>query len=171
MPRDLKDSPQTKRLGDLLVEEGILTLDKLDEALKVSRQTGKRIGEVVRDLEMVLESQVLDALARQLDVPKYDFSTDVVDRDVAGLVDPDLIMRHKAMPVHIEGNELWVAMEDPLNLLAIDDFRLATGYDIRPMICSRGGLERVYNDMFGVSHEAQKHIEDWKRMAPISGTS
>lgn len=171
MPREMRDSPQTKRLGDLLVEDGILTLDNLDEALKVQRQTGKRIGEVVRDLEMVVESQLLDALARQLDVEKYDFSADPVDREVAELVDPDLIMRHKAMPVRIEGNELWVAMEDPLNLMAIDDFRLASGYDIRPMICSRAALERVYNELFGVSHEAQKHIEDWKRQAMKDGTN
>ncbi len=75
------------------------------------------------------------------------------------------------MPVRIEGNELWVAMEDPLNLMAIDDFRLASGYDIRPMICSRGALERVYNELFGVSHEAQKHIEDWKRDAMKDGTN
>ena len=171
MPRDIKDSPQTKRLGDLLIEDGILTLDKLDEAIKVQRQTGKRIGEVLRDLEMVVESQLLDALAKQLDVAKFDFSTEVIDRDVAALVDPDLIMRHKAIPVRVEGNELWVAMEDPLNLMAIDDFRLATGYDIKPMICSRGGLERVYNDMFGVSHEAQRHIEDWKREAIKDGSN
>lgn len=171
MPRDIKDSPQTKRIGDLLVEDGILTLDNLDEAIQVQRQTGKRIGEVLRDLEMVVESQLLDALARQLDVKKFDFGDEVIDRDVAGLVDPDLIMRHKAMPVRIDGNELWVAMEDPLNLMAIDDFRLATGYDIRPMICSHGGLERVYNELFGVSHEAQKHIEDWKREAMKDGSN
>ncbi len=148
-----------------------MSLDKLDEALKVQRQTGKRLGEVVRDLEMVVESQLLEVLARQLDVDKFDFGTDVVDRDAAALVDPDLIMRHKAMPVKLDGNELWVAMEDPLNLMAIDDIRLATGYDIRPLIASRTALERMYNEMFGVSHEAQKHIEEWKKEALKDGSN
>jgi len=166
-----KEGPQQKRLGELLVEEGMISLDNLNEAIKVQRATGKRIGEVLQDLEMIVESQMLDILCRQLDVEKFDFSTQPVDREIAGLVDPDLIMRHKAMPVKLLGNELWVAMEDPLNLMAIDDIRLATGYDIKPMIASRNALERVYNELFGVSHEAQKHIEDWKKESMKDGSN
>ncbi len=166
-----KEAPQQKRLGELLVEEGLISLDNLNEAIKVQRATGKRIGEVLQDLEMIVESQMLEILAKQLDVEKFDFTKETVDRDVAGLVDPDLINRHKAIPVRLEGNELWVAMEDPLNLMAIDDIRLATGYDIRPMIASRNAIDRVYNELFGVSHEAQKHIEDWKKEAMKDGSN
>ena len=57
MANGKKDGPQTKRLGELLVEEGVISLDNLNEAIKVQRATGKRIGEVLQDLEMIVESQ------------------------------------------------------------------------------------------------------------------
>lgn len=155
--------PGMKRLGDLLVEEGILSPAKLEEALKKQRASGKRIGDVLQDMELVIEAQVLDALSKQLGVEKIDLGEEQPDPEVANLVDPEVIKRHKAMPVRLEGNELIVAMVDPLNLMAIDDIRLATGYDIKPYICSEKALEMRFQELYGVSHEAQQHIEEWRK--------
>jgi type IV pilus assembly protein PilB len=155
--------PGMKRLGDLLVEEGILSPAKLEEALKKQRASGKRIGDVLQDMELVIETQVLDALSKQLGVPKIDLGEVQPDPEVANLVDPEVIKRHKAMPVKLEGNELIVAMVDPLNLMAIDDIRLATGYDVKPFICSEKALEMRFQELYGVSHEAQQHIEEWRK--------
>ena len=160
-----------KRFGDMLVEEGLISLSKLDEALKIQRATGKRLGEVMQDMEILVQDQILDILSKQLDVPKIDLFEEPVDRDVAGMIDPELIHRHKAIPVRIENDELIVAMVDPLNLMAIDDIRLATGREVRPRICSEQALDRVYQDLFGVSHEAKKHIEDWRKAQMKEGNT
>ncbi|HYE79039.1 MAG TPA: ATPase, T2SS/T4P/T4SS family [bacterium] len=155
----------------MLVEEGLISLSKLDEALKMQRATGKRLGEVMQDMELLVADQILDILSKQLDVPKIDLFEEGVDREVASLIDPELIQRHKAIPVRLEGNDLVVAMVDPLNLMAIDDIRLATGYEVQPRICSEQALERIYQDMFGVSHEAKKHIDEWKQIQMKEGNT
>jgi len=160
-----------KRFGDMLVEEGLISLSKLDEALKIQRATGKRLGEVMQDMEILVQDQILDILSKQLDVPKIDLFDEPVDREIAGMIDPELIQRHKAIPVRVENNELIVAMVDPLNLMAIDDIRLATGYEVKPRICSEQALDRVYQDMFGVSHEAKKHIDDWRKAQMKEGST
>jgi type IV pilus assembly protein PilB len=152
-----------KRLGEMLVDEGLLSPAKLEEALKVQRASGKRLGEVVQEMELVIESQLLDVLAQQLGVPKIDLGQIPPDPEVVGLVDPEVIKRHKALPVRLDGNELVVAMVDPLNLMAIDDIRLATGYDIKPYICSEKALELRFQELYGVSHEAQQHLDEWRR--------
>jgi type IV pilus assembly protein PilB len=155
--------PGLKRLGELLVDEGLLSPAKLEEALKVQRASGKRLGEVVQEMELVIESQLLDILASQLGVPKIDLSDVQPDPSVATLIDGEVIKRHKALPIRLEGNELIVAMVDPLNLMAIDDIRLATGYDVKPYICSEKALNARFQEMYGVSHEAQAHLEEWRK--------
>ncbi len=155
--------PGLKRLGDLLVEDGILSPAKLEEALKKQRSSGKRIGDVLQDMELVIETQILEALSKQLGVPMMDLGDNAPDPEVASLVDPELIKRHKAIPIRLDGNELIVAMVDPLNLMAIDDIRLATGYDVRPYITSEKALEMRFQELYGVSHEAQQHLDEWRR--------
>ena len=152
-----------KRLGDLLVEEGVLSPSKLEEALKQQRASGKRIGDVLQEMEAVMESQILDALSKQLGVPKMDLGDEPPIPEVASMVDPEVIKRHKALPIRIEGNFLIVAMVDPLNLMAIDDIRLATGYDVKPYITSEKALDMRVQELFGVSHEASKHLDDWHK--------
>jgi len=154
--------PGMKRLGDLLIEEGILSPAKLEEALARSRSSGKRVGEVLQEMEAVLESQILDALSKQLGIPKIDLGEVAPDPELASLIDAEVIKRHKALPVKLEGNDLIVAMVDPLNLMAIDDIRLATGYDVKPYICSEKALDMRFQELFGVSHEAQHHLDDWR---------
>ena len=156
-------NPSMKRLGDLLIDEGVLSPSKLEEALKQQRASGKRLGEVLQEMELVIEAQILDALARQLGIEKIDLGTEPPDPEIAALIDPEVIKRHKALPIRLDGNELVVAMVDPLNLMAVDDIRLATGYDVRPYICSEKALDVRFQEIFGVSHEASQHIEEWRK--------
>lgn len=164
-------APGMKRLGDLLVDEGVLSPAKLEEALKKQRASGKRLGEVLQEMEAVIESQILDALANQLGIEKIDLGDEPPDPELVNLIDPEVIKRHKAMPVQLEGDTLIVAMVDPLNLMAIDDIRLATGYEIRPRICSEKALEVRFQEIFGVQHEAQKHIDEWHKEAMKEGST
>jgi len=125
-----------KKLGELLIEAGIISEDKLQDVLEKQKETGRRIGEVIVDMQLALEDEIQDILARQLGMPKIDLYEEKIDPDMARLVPPDMIKRHQVFPVRKEGNHLIVAMVDPLNLLAIDDLRLSTGMDILPHITS-----------------------------------
>jgi type IV pilus assembly protein PilB len=152
-----------KKLGELLIEAGIISEDKLHEVLAKQKETGRRIGEVIVDMQLALEDEIQDILGRQLGVPKIDLYEERIDPDIARLVPPDMIKRHQAFPVRKEGSHLIVAMVDPLNLLAIDDFRLSTGMEITPYITSPSAISFAFDQFFGVSHEAQKSIEEFQQ--------
>lgn len=152
-----------KKLGELLIEAGIISEEKLKDALSKQKETGKRIGEVIVDMQLALEDEIQDLLARQLGLPKIDLYEERIDPDVARMVPAEMIKRHQAFPVKKEGNQLIVAMVDPLNLLAIDDFRLSTGMDIMPHITSPSAIAHAFDQFFGVSHEAQKSIEEFQQ--------
>lgn len=152
-----------KKLGDMLVDDGIISKEKLQDALEEQKTSGKRLGEVIVELQLALEEEILDALAMQFGIEKIDLYEAPIDSDAAQLVTPDMIMRHQAFPVKIEGTNLVVAMVDPLNLLAIDDIRLSTGYEVTPRITSAHGLKFAFDRFFGVSHEAEKSLEDFRQ--------
>lgn len=152
-----------KKLGDMLIDEGVLSLDKLQDALENQKQTGRRLGEVIVEMQLAVEEEVMDVLAKQLNIEKLDMYEANIDQDIAKLVTPDLIQRHQAFPIRLEGNNLVVAMVDPLNLLAIDDIRLSTGYEVSPRITSPHGLKFAFDKYFGVSHEAAKSLEQFRQ--------
>jgi len=152
-----------KKLGEMLVDAGVITLDQLQEALERQRESGVRLGEAVVELEMSTEDQVQDVLADQLGIQKIDLYEERIDNDVAKMISADMISRHQALPVRQEGNEVIVAMVDPLNLLAIDDIRLSTGLDVVPRITSPHALKFAYDQMFGVTAEAEKHMEEFRQ--------
>ena len=152
-----------KKLGEMLVDAHVLTLEQLQEALEAQRETGKRLGEVVIDLQLSTEEEVQDVLANQLGIEKVNLYEERVDPEVSRLISADMITRHQAMPIRQEGNNVIVAMVDPLNLLAIDDIRLSTGLDVVPRITSPHALKFAYDQLFGVTAEAEKHMEDYRQ--------
>jgi len=152
-----------KKLGEMLVDAGTITLDQLQEALEGQRETGARLGETVVELQFCSEDDVQDVLADQLGIEKIDLYEERVDKEVARLISADMIQRHQAMPVRQEGNNIIVAMVDPLNLLAIDDIRLSTGLDVVQRITSPHALKFAYDQLFGVTAEAEKHMEEFRQ--------
>jgi type IV pilus assembly protein PilB len=152
-----------KKLGEMLVDANVLSLDQLQEALEHQRESGKRLGEVVVELQIATEDDVQNVLADQLGIEKIDLYEDRVDNEVARMISADMIARHQAMPVRQEGNNIIVAMVDPLNLLAIDDIRLSTGLDVVPRITSPHALKFAYDQLFGVTAEAEKHMEEFRQ--------
>jgi type IV pilus assembly protein PilB len=152
-----------KKLGEMLVDAGVLTLEQLQEALEMQRETGKRLGEVVVELQMTTEDEVQSVLATQLGIEQIDLYEERVDNEVAKMISADMISRHQALPVRQEGNNIIVAMVDPLNLLAIDDIRLSTGLEVVPRITSPHALKFSYDQLFGVTAEAEKHMEEFRQ--------
>jgi len=152
-----------KKLGEMLVDAGILSEEKLQEALQKQKESGKRLGELIIDMQLALEDEIEEILARQLGIDRIDLYEEKIDPDVARLLPPDMIKRYQAFPVRKEGNELIVAMVDPLNLLAIDDIRLSTGLEVKPRITSPSAIQFAFDQFFGVSHEAQKSIDEFQK--------
>lgn len=134
-----------ERLGQLLQKAGIITETQLNDALEVHRATGSPLGRVLVDLGYASQKAVLSIVAHQVGIPHVDFSEHKPDANAVTVVPRDLAERYVLMPVALDENGvLTVAMADPQNVLALDDLRIITGFDIRPAIATR---EEILNSI------------------------
>ncbi|MEW6696440.1 MAG: GspE/PulE family protein [Bacillota bacterium] len=139
-----------KRLGDLLVDSKVITEEQLKDALTAQKQTGQRLGQALVNLGFVREQDILNALEMQLGIPKISL-TNRIDPILFKSLPEAIIRRHRIVPVRREGNRIIVAMFDPLNVVALDDIRLATGCDVDPVIASQGEIDAAIQKVFGLS--------------------
>lgn len=116
-----------KKLGDLLVEVGIITAEQLQEALEEEKIRGGRLGETLMGLGYITEDVLLAFLGKQCGVSYVSLSEyGDIDEEVIKSV-PESIARHQTLiPIALEGKTLTIAMSDPLNVFAIEDLRLMT---------------------------------------------
>ncbi len=141
-----------KRIGHLLVENGTITREQLKEALEAyqkGKESGEKklFGQVLVELGFVTEENLSRAVALQVGVDYIKLENFKIDGGATILIDPDSARRYRALPIGFEGERLVVAMFDPNDILAIDDIRLITGYDIKP-VCVTGSELSAIIDQF-----------------------
>jgi len=129
-----------QRLGLLLMRAGIITDKQLNDALEVHRATGSPLGRILVDLGYATQGAILSVMARQIGIEYIDFSERRPDPGAVALVAQELASRYVLMPVEIRDDQLVVAMADPQNVLALDDLRIITGYDIKPAISTKDDI-------------------------------
>ncbi len=108
------------RLGDLLVQEHIITDDQLGQALSEQRNSGKKLGRTLIDLNCITEEQLLKFLSQQLNIPFLDISKRSISSTVVGLLPEVQARRYRALVVEDKGESAVVAMSDPADLQAMD---------------------------------------------------
>lgn len=155
-------SGKTKRLGDLLIDAGLITKDQLDKALQLQKVTGKKLGELLIDEGFVKEEQIIEVLEFQLGIPHLDLEKYFINPEMPRLISEKLARRHMLIPVKKERGNLIVAMSDPLNIFAIDDIKIATGMEVIPAISTRQNIENAINRYYG-SESAENAIEEFRR--------
>jgi len=137
-----------ERLGDLLVREGLITREQLQQALEQQRGSGMRLGYVMVKAGMVQEIEITKMLARQFRVPAVDLTRFEVDPKIIKLIPGDVALKHYVLPLKREGRTLTVAMADPTNVTVVEDLKFITRFDIFPVIAGeytlRTAIERYY---------------------------
>jgi type IV pilus assembly protein PilB len=129
-----KNAASRRKLGDLLVETGLLPPEKLTEALSIQRQTGKRLGQILMEMEIISEDEMAFALAMQLKIPFIDLNGYELQSEVVEAIPEEVSRKFVCIPVALKENILDVAMADPLDLNMIKDLQFITGYSIQPAI-------------------------------------
>jgi type IV pilus assembly protein PilB len=163
-------SKRRKQLGEVLLEEGLITYDQLEEALNVQTGTGKGLGRILIDLGFVGEADLVAALAKQIGLPFIDLADYPVDPAAASLISDALAKRYSALPIGYEDSKLVVAMSDPANVFALDDIRTITGLEIKPVVATRSDitnaitrfhrLEESASDIVGAAADDAEELED-----------
>ena len=137
--------PERIRLGDLLIQEALITSGQLDEALAEQKKTGRKLGRVFIDRQWVTEVQIAKAVARQLRAPFIDLSTRNLRAEVAALLPETHARRLRALPIEDPpGAALRVAMADPTDLNAYDEVaRLTRRERVGWVLVTLAGAKRV----------------------------
>lgn len=129
-----------KRLGDLLIDSGLLTDEQVGEALQQSKTDNIKLGEELVKMGFVTEGQIADALADQLDLPRYDPQTMPVNEQVINLCPDSVYRKNSIFPIDYVADSfafIYIAMSDPMDLNAMDDFQIASGVTPQALVATK----------------------------------
>jgi type IV pilus assembly protein PilB len=135
--------PVNRRLGDLLVAEGLIAPEDLRRALSEQRGTGEKLGSILVRLNLLSEEQLIGFLSRQYGIPSITLSQLDIDPEVLRLVPPQLAKRYEVIPIKRTGNALTLAMSDPTNVFALDDVAFLTNLQVLPVVASQGAIRKA----------------------------
>jgi type IV pilus assembly protein PilB len=150
------------RLGDLLVEASKITKEQLEDALKVQKSTRKKLGETLEELKYVTEKDIMEVLQIQLGIPHINIDTHGVDSEAAIMIKENFARNNLLIPIKKTGNELVVAMRDPLNLMAIENIELMTGLKVKPVIDTSRNIVKAINQVYS-RKIVEKAIEEYRK--------
>ncbi len=152
-----------KRIGDLLLEHGEITQEQLDEALEIQQKNRKKIGTILIEEGFVQEETVLKTLEKQLGIPRVDFSTTFIEEEAVKSISFMLGKKHCAIPIYYKDDGvLVVAINDPLDLFALDDLELATGKNIYPVLAGKVEIENLLARYFD-TEDAQRAAQEFSK--------
>ena len=155
------ESRQKKRLGDMLIEEQIITDEQLSDALEKKKGTTKRLGEVLVELGYTNETDIAKALSSQLGLEIVSLSGIQIEENVLKLVDVAVLRKYVMVPIGFSPNnmnEVRVAMADPMDMRGIDDFSIITNLQVAPVIATTHDIMLTLDRFYG-SSEARKVAE------------
>lgn len=149
-----------KKLGEILVEASLITSEQLAKALLLQKKTNKKLGEILVDEKFVTEDDIIGVLQFQLGFPFVDLDKIEVEQEAVMLLSESIARKNTLIPVKLEGNNLIVAMVDPLNIFAIEDVTIYTGKNVIPAIGKRVSILKLI-DKYYSRQEALKAAQDY----------
>lgn len=158
-----------KRLGEVLLSLGFLEEETLKRALKLQKISGERLGTVLVKYGMLTDQQLIEALQAQLEVPFLDLSKEKIEPKMAAVLPRSLAIKNEVVPVKVEDDSLYLAMKDPMDFMAVEEVRAASGYRVIPMIANPNGVNRAIEELYG-REGAVKAIEEMKKSGSLNET-
>jgi type IV pilus assembly protein PilB len=142
-----------KKLGDILISEGIIAEKQLKEAITLQEKEGGKLGEVLIRLGYVNEEQIVIALSKQLSIPYVSLASGrlkpVPDQNLEELIPQDFAVKNIVLPLSRSLNSLTVVMFDPLDLILIDNLKKITGCEINIVVSTRTDILKALEAFYG----------------------
>lgn len=137
-----------KKVGEVLLEAGLITPEQLENSLKLQKGKNKRIGKILVELGYVNEDQIAEAISKQLSIPLVDCKKFTVTQELIALVPKEIAEKKSVLPLELRDKTLLLAMADPLDWQTVDDMRFRTGLKISIAVssetCIVDAIEKVY---------------------------
>jgi len=145
-----------ERLGDMLVQEGLVRPAQVKEALQKKRKTGQFIGQVLVELGYISEQDLVAFLVKQCRIPHLNLLDYDIRRDVLDLIPYEMCREHGVLPVDKLGSILTVAMVDPFDSVALEEIQARTGLRVKPVLSNWYDFELVFARVFGTRPPEEK---------------
>lgn len=142
-----------------MVDAGVLSQIHLEEALKLQKETKSRLGDVLISRGFITEQQLIEVLEFQLGIPHVQLFKYKIDPTIAQMISEAMAKRYMVIPIRKEDQKLVVAMADPLDYIAIDDLRMSTGFQIKPVIAVKDELQRAIQRYYGMQESVERLIQ------------
>ncbi|WP_409368578.1 GspE/PulE family protein [Lysinibacillus sp. 38-6] len=148
-----------KRLGDLLVESGVITKEQLEYALS-TKTKDEKLGDFLIKENILTEQQLIEVLEFQLGIPHIHLNQYSISPDLLQLVPAELAKRANIIPIRREKNKLFIAMADPMDYFAIEEVRMATGCQIETSIAAKDDLYRTLTKYYDLQESMEAALQD-----------
>src|SRR5262245_53800881 len=133
----------TSRLGDLLQRKGDLTAEQLVHALEQQREHGGSLSSQLVKLGFITEEKLLSYLQREYRLPVVEPLSLDIPREILGVIPQALVMKHHLIPTSLVRSTLTIAMADPSNLIAINEVKFLTGYDVKIAVAAPSAIQQA----------------------------
>ena len=153
-----------KKLGEILVEGGLLTREQLEKALPYQKKSNLKLGQFLVREGIVSESQIVDLVSSQLKLEKYRPDRFTVDVELAQLLSAEIAHKNQAAPLKRSGLLLTVAMTDPLDINALDTIEVYTNCEVEAVICTEQHLNQLLTTIYGTFAGIGGVLEDMEEM-------
>lgn len=142
------------RLGELLLENNLITEEQLNIALEEQKAKGIKLGEAIIGLGYVTQDAINDLLCQQLNIDFVDLRKIEIDDSIARMVGEKVVRKYMLIPFALDdrqANVIKVAMEDPMNIMAIDDIGIITGMTVQPYLSTHAYISTAIDKLYGKS--------------------
>lgn len=150
------------RLGDLLVQVGRITEEQLHYALEIQKEKQKKLGEVLQELNFITNREISEVLEYQLGIPSVELDKYYIDQEAIALVAEEFARNNNIMPMKREDNKLYIAMDDPLNIVLINDLEIISGLEVEARIAPAEDIQAAI-DQYYSKKTAEKAVEDFTK--------
>lgn len=153
------------RLGDCLIQKGMINEEQLSQALIKQKETGSKLGETIVDMGLVSENDMIDVLVEQLGIEYVDVRKIKIDESAAKLLKEDFLRKNSLIPIGYDPllpNVLRVAMADPMDIIVIDDISIITNLQVDPVLSTKAQINMVIDKLFGAT-QAMQAAEQYRK--------
>lgn len=141
---------ERKKLGQMLMEAGLLTEEQLAKALLEKGKTNVKLGQFLVRKGLVGEQQLLDMLSKQLKIEKYHPDKHPLDLSLAQIIPLEFAQKYQIAPVRKKGRLLTICMTDPLDINTLDAIEMLTNSEVEPSVCSEREVAQLISSLYGI---------------------
>ncbi|MFW5749642.1 MAG: GspE/PulE family protein [Halanaerobium sp.] len=149
-----------KKIGDLLLEYNYITQNQLENALETQKEMDMRLGQVLTELGYITEKELTEALQIQLNIPRVNLNNYLLNAHLSQYISENIARRHHAVPYDVEDNTLKVAIQDPTDLVAIENIEVNSGMKVDIAIATHSEIMSAINQIYSLIDTDTSEIFD-----------